>query len=96
MTDILKQIPVLAANVVFRKVGDGGILLNTKSGQIYSCNTTSQSFLAAVDGQTSAGAIVIRMLDEYDVGETELKADIGELLSRLEAEAVIEMRPVAG
>ena len=79
----------LSANIVFRKVGDGGILLDTKSGQIHTCNETSQAFLAGVDGKRSISAIMASMLEEYDVSAAVLESDIAELVARLAGDNIV-------
>jgi pyrroloquinoline quinone biosynthesis protein D len=73
----------------FQSVGDGAVVLLADSGQLYSCNDTSEAFLRHVDGRRSLGDIVDLMAQEYDVERSVLEADLAELADSLKREGVI-------
>ncbi|WP_425416774.1 PqqD family protein [Oricola indica] len=73
----------------FETVGDGAVILLGDSGQLYSCNDTSEAFLRNVDGQRSIDEIARLMESEYDVALETLIGDLNELAAELESEGII-------
>jgi pyrroloquinoline quinone biosynthesis protein D len=73
----------------FQSVGDGAVVLLADSGQLYSCNETSEAFLRHVDGRRSLGEIVELLTQEYEVERHVLEADLAELAESLKQEGVI-------
>lgn len=74
----------------FQPVGDGAVILLADSGQIYSCNETTESFLRQVNGERNLGAIVAALATEYEVGSETLTADMAELAQELIDEGIIK------
>ena len=74
----------------FQPVGDGAVILLADSGQIYSCNETTESFLHKVDGVQNLGAIVAALAVEYEVDGETLTADMAELAQELIDEGIIK------
>ncbi|MCZ6885494.1 MAG: PqqD family protein [Alphaproteobacteria bacterium] len=74
----------------FQPVGDGAVILLADSGQIYSCNETTESFLRKVDGVQNLGAIVAALAVEYEVDGETLTADMAELAQELIDEGIIK------
>jgi pyrroloquinoline quinone biosynthesis protein D len=85
----------LADVASFQKLGDGAVVLMADSGQLYSANETTESFLSRVDGALSLGGIVEGMLDEYDVERELLTADMLALARDLVAEGILVAAPPA-
>ncbi len=73
----------------FQSVGDGAVVLLADSGQLYSCNETSEAFLRHVDGKRSLSDIVDLLAEEYEVERSVLEADLAELADSLKREGVI-------
>ncbi|MEP9389179.1 PqqD family protein [Mesorhizobium sp. KR9-304] len=73
----------------FQSVGDGAVVLLADSGQLYSCNDTSEAFLRHVDGKRSLADIVDLLAEEYEVEREMLEADLAELAASLIQEGVI-------
>ncbi|WP_223477388.1 PqqD family protein [Oricola indica] len=73
----------------FETVGDGAVILLGDSGQLYSCNDTSEAFLRNVDGQRSIDEIARLMESEYDVALETLIGDLNELAAELESEGIV-------
>jgi hypothetical protein len=50
----------LHENTSFQPLGDGegGVLLDTQSGQLFTCNDTTAAFLSAVDGTRNFAGIL--------------------------------------
>ena len=72
MTVTSKSVLTLAPHATFRTVGSGAVLLDTKSGHIYSCNETAQDFLGRLDGSRDVAEISRAMTEDYEVTENEL------------------------
>ncbi|MEW9836343.1 PqqD family protein [Mesorhizobium marinum] len=85
----LDEVLTLSPVASFQSVGDGAVVLLADSGQLYSCNDTSQAFLRHVDGKRSLAEIVDLMADEYEVERDVLEADLAELAANLKNEGVI-------
>lgn len=73
----------------FETVGDGAVILLGDSGQLYSCNDTSEAFLRNVDGLRSIDEIARLMESEYDVALETLIGDLNELAAELESEGIV-------
>lgn len=73
----------------FETVGDGAVILLGDSGQLFSCNDTSEAFLRNVDGQRSIDEIARLMESEYDVALETLIGDLNELAAELESEGIV-------
>ena len=85
----LDEVYSLSPVASFQSVGDGAVVLLADSGQLYSCNDTSEAFLRHVDGKRSLGDIVDLMAQEYEVERDMLEADLAELAESLKQEGVI-------
>jgi pyrroloquinoline quinone biosynthesis protein D len=83
--EVLSLSPVAS----FQSVGDGAVVLLADSGQLYSCNDTSEAFLRHVDGKRSLAEIVDLMAQEYEVERDLLEADLAELAAELKREGVV-------
>ncbi len=85
------EVWALHPNTSFQPLGDGegGVLLDTVSGQLFTCNDTTAAFLATVDGERSFGAILAELGDVFDVDVDVLRDDMSDLAKQLEAEGLI-------
>lgn len=79
----------LGDEVSFEPVGEGAVILLLGSGQLYSCNDTSLSFLKHLDGIRNVDAVAHRMADEFEVDVATLANDLPELIAGLVAEGII-------
>jgi len=79
----------LAENVAFRPVGETGILLNTVSGQIHTCNETARDVVALIDEPVSAQQLCTTLSESYDVTADDILPDVLELLNELSNEGMI-------
>ncbi|KAF0137007.1 MAG: hypothetical protein FD152_752 [Xanthobacteraceae bacterium] len=79
----------LAPTAAFRAMGDEGVILMTDSGQIYSTNPSGTAFIRQITVGRSVAEAVSAVLDEFDVREDVLLADLEELVAFLEAEGVV-------
>ncbi len=80
---------VLSPAASFEMVGDGAVILLSDSGQLYSCNDTTEAFLRNLDGGRSVGEIARLMGSEYDIPIEVLMSDLSDLANELEAEGIV-------
>lgn len=79
----------LGDEVSFEPIGEGAVILLLGSGQLYSCNDTSLSFLKNLDGVRNVEAVAHRMADEFEIDAATLADDLPELIADLVAEGII-------
>lgn len=65
------------------------MILLSDSGQLFSCNDTTEAFLRNLDGGRSVGEIARLMGSEYDVPIEVLISDLSDLANELEAEGIV-------
>ena len=84
----------LSPDVAFRPLGEGesAVLVETKTGQLFTCNETTTAFLQAIDGRREFGAIVDQLRDVFEVEPEILKEDLTRIASELIQNGLI--RPV--
>jgi pyrroloquinoline quinone biosynthesis protein D len=79
----------LADDASVQNVGDGAVVLLARSGQLYTCNGTSEAFLDKVDGTRSLDQIVALLGEEFDVERNTLDEDMAALAEELVAEGIL-------
>lgn len=81
----------LAQNVTLQGLGseEGGVLLKLDTGEMYTVNETTLSFLQALDGEQSVAAIAGQLTKEFDVDAPTITADLLEISSDLAKESLI-------
>ena len=81
----------LSDDVAHQSLGEGQdtVVLSLKSGYLYTCNETTQSFLKALDGRRTLGEAVDLLEAEYDVPREKLGADLAAMAEELLAEKLI-------
>ncbi|MDX8443450.1 PqqD family protein [Mesorhizobium australafricanum] len=79
----------MADDASVQHVGDGAVVLLARSGQLYTCNDTTEAFLGKVDGARNLGQIVNLLSDEFDVDKATLDVDMAELAAELVAESIL-------
>jgi len=79
----------MADDASVQHVGDGAVVLLARSGQLYTCNDTSEAFLDKVDGARSLDQIVDLLSDEFEVDRATLEQDMAELAAELVTEGIL-------
>ncbi|MDX8466474.1 PqqD family protein [Mesorhizobium sp. VK23B] len=79
----------MAEDASVQHVGDGAVVLLARSGQLYTCNGTTEAFLDKVDGARSLDQIVDLLSDEFEVDKATLDEDIAALAAELLAEGIL-------
>jgi pyrroloquinoline quinone biosynthesis protein D len=83
---------LLAANASFQALGEGAVVLMIDSGQIYSCNETTEAFLKLVDGKRNFGEIIDRLVTEFAIDRDTLAVDFLPVVQQLRSEGILEIR----
>jgi pyrroloquinoline quinone biosynthesis protein D len=82
---ILKLVPAAS----FQSLGDSAVILRSDSGQLYTCNETTEAFLRRLDGKTTIGVIIDSVLDEFEVDRDTLSRDLLGVAADLIAEGIV-------
>lgn len=82
----------ISPNASFQALGEGAVVLIIDSGQLYTCNETTESFLKLVDGNRSFGQILDLMMDEFAVDRETLSQDFGPMVDELQSAGIVEPR----
>lgn len=70
-------------------LGDGAVILLADSGQLYTCNDTTESMLQLVDGRRTLAEIIDRALEEFEVDRPTLERDFFAIASELVQEGIL-------
>lgn len=85
----------LSANASFQSLGEGAVILMIDSGQLYTCNETTEAFLKLVDGQRPFGAIVDQLTGEFAVQRDTAAADFLAVAHELRSEGILDITHAA-
>ena len=78
-----------SSDVVYNRVGDQGVLVHMRTNQIYELNRTGARFWELLDAGHDLAEIQLRMLQEFDVAEADLAAEIEAQLALLKSEDLV-------
>ena len=83
----------LAPNVTFRSLGEGEgtVVVDTKTGELYSCNQTAAAFLEAIDGRRTFEAIIDVVHRKFDVDRAVLYADLRDVTAQMLQKGVLSV-----
>ncbi len=80
----------LGENIVFRNTRPDLIMAFDKAnGVMYELNDTATSVLKLIDGSRDIDGILTCLLDEFDAGSEELKADVESIINRFVEVSII-------
>ena len=79
----------MADDASVQHVGDGAVVLLARSGQLYTCNDTTEAFLDKVDGARSLDQIVGLLSNEFEIDKATLDQDMSALAAELVAEGIL-------
>jgi hypothetical protein len=82
----------LAPNASFQALGEGAVILMLDSGQLYTCNETTEAFLKMIDGQRDFGAILNLLVGEFSVDRDTLSRDLLPMAGELRSAGIVEIR----
>jgi hypothetical protein len=76
--------------VVTRQVGDETVILNLESGTYFGLDPVGSRFLELLVAEGAFAAVIDRMLEEFDVTEAQLEADLLQLADEMLASGLLE------
>ncbi|MCC6888162.1 MAG: PqqD family protein [Hyphomicrobiales bacterium] len=79
----------LTPNALFQALGEGAVVLLTDSGQIYTCNETTEALLKLIDGQRNYASILDAIAAEFDVDRATLTRDFAPIVAELRSEGIV-------
>lgn len=82
----------ISGNASFQSLGEGAVVLLIDSGQLYTCNETTEAFLKLVDGTRHFETIVDALLREFDIERAAATGDLLEVAEQLRSEGIIEIK----
>ena len=82
---------LLAPNASFQALGEGAVILMIDSGQLYTCNETTEAFLNMIDGERTFGAILDLMVAEFAVDRDTLAQDLLPIAEQLRSGGIVEI-----
>jgi len=80
--------------VVLRMVGNETVLLNTDTGRYFALNDVGTQVWARLMSEASVQAACDALCREFDADLREIEMDVDQLLARLDAEGLVEIRRV--
>ena len=80
----------VASDVMFRLVGDEGVLVNLNTERYLGLNAVGTRMWTALGNASSIEAAYEELLQEYDVDPARLRADLDEFIDRLLGQHLIE------
>ncbi len=79
-----------APDVISRQMGGGAVLIHLGSNRIYETNATGARIWELLAAGCQRDEVVRRLLEEYDVDETTLAAELEEIIGVLSAEGLLK------
>ena len=86
----------VAPDVLFRVVGEEGVLLNLDTVLYLGLNPVGTRMWNALNDASSIQAAYDELLQEYEVEPAQLRADLEEFIEQLLGQKLIEAGPVTG
>ena len=91
MTDMNSKV-TLSDQVMFRDLGGEMVLLNIETGKYYGLDEVGARMWALLEEHGVLQAAFDAMLDEYDVSEEQLQADLIRLVDKLADHQLVMIR----
>ena len=76
-------------DVVSRKIEDRLVVVNLRTNRIYELNSTASRLWELLDGGRDRAELEQLMVEEFDVSQSELSANLDETLTALSSEGLI-------
>jgi hypothetical protein len=85
----------VAPDVLFRLVGDEGVLVNLNTELYLGFNAVGARMWSVLSSASTIQAAYDRLLEEYEVDPEQLRADLEEFVDQLVGQKLIEASPAA-
>lgn len=77
-------------DVVFRVLGDGAVLVNLSSNEIFELNGTGAAIWSMVEQGRSVDAIVANLISRFDVDDATARQECHRLLTDLQTRGLLQ------
>ncbi len=81
--------PFHGPDVIWRKMGEETVLLNSRSENYYSLNEVGTRVWELIDGQATVREIASRIAEQYDAPVEEIEKDVVALLQELREQELV-------
>ena len=78
-------------DVMFRILGDEAVILNLSSGVYFGLDTVGTRIWELISEHGSTDKVVATMLNEYEVEEAQLRADLDKLIEQLSEKGLVKV-----
>ena len=78
-------------DVMFRILGDEAVILNVGSGVYFGLDTVGTRMWQLMSEHGSTDKVVATMLNEYEVEEAQLRADLDKLIEQLSEKGLVKV-----
>jgi hypothetical protein len=89
MHDLLKSHVTIPDTVLFREIGDEGVLLSVENERYMGLNEVATSFWKYLQSEADLSGVIAHLLEDYAVESSVLEADIVELVEKMVAEGLL-------
>jgi hypothetical protein len=90
MTEIQEgTVIALSPKASFQSLGESAVILMTDSGQLYTCNQTTEALLRKVDGVRTFAEIIDGVLAEFEIDRDTLSRDCLAVAAELLAQGIV-------
>lgn len=79
-------------DVLFRDVDGEAVILNLDTEIYFGLNDSGTTIWLALTESETVGIAIKKLSQEFEVEESELRADISEFVSRLQEKGLVEVR----
>lgn len=83
MTMELPQTVTISESALIQKVSGEMVILDMESGQYYTLNEVASDMLDHLQAGLKLDAVVAKICEKYEAVESEVKADLQEMLQQL-------------
>jgi len=78
-------------DVMFRILGEEAVLLNLASGTYFGLDEVGTRMWQLISEHGSTDTVIETMIEEYEVEEVQLRADLDELLNQLKENGLVKL-----
>jgi len=85
----LREIPHVPDYITSRFLSGEAFIMNLKNLKTYSLNETAACIWSCIDGSRSIEEIVDKILDEYDISDTQCRTAVRETIEQFHTEELV-------
>lgn len=80
-------------DVLFQEVSGEAVLLDLKSESYFGLNRIGTRIWRLLESSSDPQALLVALMDEFDVGREQLERDVGRLIGELTAAGLVKLEP---